>query len=285
MAHIIDGRKIADAVEADVALEVRKRKTKPCLAVILVGDDPASQVYVRKKKEACGKIGIVSRQYLLPEKTSEQKLLALVKKLNNDRKVHAILAQLPLPKHISEQKVIDAILPEKDVDGYHPMNLGKIAAGKGELPSCTPAGVMELLDRSRISIDGKHAVVVGRSITVGRPMSLLLLSRDATVTTCHKHTKNLAHYTKQADILISAVGKPGLITAGMVKPGAVVIDVGTTRVNGKLKGDVDFEPVSRVASYITPVPGGVGPMTVAMLMKSTLKCQDLVSRQSLVVRR
>ena len=278
MAHIIDGRKIADAVEADVALEVRKRKQKPCLAVILVGDDPASQIYVRKKREACAKIGIISKSYFLPEKTSEQKLLALVKKLNKDKKVHAILAQLPLPKHISEQKVIEAILPGKDVDGYHPMNLGKIAAGKGELPSCTPAGVMELLDRSGISIDGKHAVVVGRSITVGRPMSLLLLSRDATVTTCHKHTKNLAHYTRQADILISAVGKPGLITANMVKPGAVVIDVGTTRIDGKLKGDVDFEGVSKVASCITPVPGGVGPMTVAMLMKSTLKCQELCSK-------
>jgi methylenetetrahydrofolate dehydrogenase (NADP+)/methenyltetrahydrofolate cyclohydrolase len=278
MAHIIDGRKIADAVEADVAREVGKRKAKPCLAVILVGDDPASQIYVRKKKEACEKIGIISKQHFLPEKTSEKQLLSVVKKLNKDSKVHAILVQLPLPKHISEQKIIEAILPEKDVDGYHPINLGKVAAGKGELPSCTPAGVIELLDRSGISMDGKHAVVVGRSITVGRPMSLLLLSRNATVTTCHKHTKDLGHHTRQADILVVAVGKPGLITAGMVKPGAVVIDVGTTRVEGKVKGDVDFLPVSHIASYITPVPGGVGPMTVAMLMKSTLKCQDLCSK-------
>ncbi len=265
----MDGKKIADRVLENVNSEIKCSGLAPRLAIVLVGKDPASQVYVGLKGKACEKVGIVSKNYELPESTSERELIALIKKLNSGQE-DGILVQLPLPKHINERKVLLQVDPAKDVDGIHPANLGALLAGEPTLIPCTPFGIIELLDSYGIAIGGKEAVVIGRSNIVGKPVSVLLTERNATVTVCHSKTKGLGSHTRRADILVVAVGKPNLIKVGMVKAGAVVIDVGTNRVGGKLVGDVDFENVRKKAGFITPVPGGVGPMTVAMLMKNTL---------------
>ena len=279
MAKIIDGKKISaallDRVKAETA-ELKALGTEPCLAVILVGDDPASQVYVRNKKRACETVGIKSLEYLLPADTSEAELLSLIETLNNDSTVHGILCQLPLPSHINEKNVLCSINPEKDVDAFHPQNVGHIVIGDAELLPCTPAGVMEMLRYEGIDVAGKHCVVIGRSNIVGKPMALMLLAANGTVTVCHSRTPDLSYHTKQADILVSAVGKKGLITADMVKEGSVIIDVSINRdADGKLCGDVVYDEVFDKVSYITPVPGGVGPMTIALLMQNTLTAAKL----------
>jgi methylenetetrahydrofolate dehydrogenase (NADP+)/methenyltetrahydrofolate cyclohydrolase len=275
MVSIIDGNKIAQDIRNEVrlsALELKEQKgIVPGLAVILVGEDPASQVYVGRKAKACAEVGFLSREYKLSAETEEEKLLKIIRKLNKDKLIHGILVQLPLPKHISTEKIIAAIDPHKDVDGFHPYNVGGLVTGSPLFVPCTPRGIMELLARSGIELAGKEAVVVGRSNIVGKPMAFLLLAQNATVTMCHSKTKDLPAITGRADVLIAAIGKPHMIKANMVKEGAVVIDVGVNRLeNGKLAGDVAFEEVAAKASYITPVPGGVGPMTIAMLMKNTL---------------
>lgn len=274
MAQIIDGKAISTAVKEQVKQETQALKEKGIsvgLAVVIVGNDPASRVYVNNKKKACETVGFESFEYALPEETTQEELIDLVKKLNNDEKVNGILVQLPLPKHINETAVINTIVPEKDVDAFHPENVGHIMIGDYKFLPCTPAGVIEMLDRSGIEIDGKNCVVIGRSNIVGKPMSMLLLKRNGTVTICHSRTKNLAEICRNADILVAAVGKANFVTADMVKDGAVVIDVGMNRLeNGKLCGDVDYNACFEKAGYITPVPGGVGPMTIAMLMKNTL---------------
>ena len=244
---------------------------RPGLAVVLVGDDPASAVYVRNKSKACAEVGIYSEVYRLPEETGREQLLGLIEQLNQSPLIHGILVQLPLPKHLDPEEVIMAIDPAKDVDAFHPVNVGKIMIGNYDFLPCTPAGVMELLHRSGIEVSGKECVVIGRSNIVGKPQAMLLLHENATVTVCHSKTRDLPSVCRRADILVSAVGKPKFVTADMVKDGAVIIDVGMNRdENGKLCGDVDFEPVSEKASYITPVPGGVGPMTITMLLKNTV---------------
>lgn len=274
MAKILDGKKISAEIRAELAEEVKAMKASglvPGLAVIIVGDDPASKVYVRNKGRACEEIGIYSEIIEMPTETSEAALLAKIEELNGRRDIHGILVQLPLPKHINEAAVIAAISPDKDVDAFGERNVGKIMIGNYDFLPCTPAGVMEILRRSGVEIEGKQAVVVGRSNIVGKPQAMLLLHANATVTICHSRTKNLAEVCRGADILVVAIGKADFITADMVKPGAVVIDVGMNRrVDGKLTGDVDFESVSAVAGAITPVPGGVGPMTITMLLKNTL---------------
>lgn len=274
MYKLIDGKAISDHVKQRVAAETAELCSKgiqPGLAVILVGEDPASQIYVNSKERACTQVGFYSEKHTLPADTTMEELLSLVDKLNNDPKIDGILCQLPLPKHLDETAVIHAISPKKDVDAFHPANVGKIMIGDFDFLPCTPAGIMEMLAYENIEIEGKHCVVVGRSNIVGKPMAMLMLHKNATVTICHSRTKNLAEYCRSADILIAAVGKANFITADMVKEGAVVIDVGMNRPEGgKLCGDVDFENVKGKASYITPVPGGVGPMTIAMLMQNTL---------------
>jgi methylenetetrahydrofolate dehydrogenase (NADP+)/methenyltetrahydrofolate cyclohydrolase len=275
MSIIIDGSKIAQDIRSEVREEtsVLKEKTGivPGLAVVLVGEDPASQIYVGRKAKACAEVGFLSREYRLPADTSEAKLRGLINDLNHDRLIHGILVQLPLPKHIATDKIIAAIDPHKDVDGFHPVNVGGLVTGSPLFVPCTPRGIMELIDRTGIVLAGKDAVVVGRSNIVGKPMALLLLAQNATVTMCHSKTKDLPKVTARADVLIAAVGRARMITADMVKEGAVVIDVGVNRLdNGKLVGDVAFDEVAARASCITPVPGGVGPMTIAMLMKNTL---------------
>ena len=275
MGNIIDGNKIAQEIRNEVRLKTRELRQQtgiiPGLAVILVGDDPASQVYVGRKSKACAEVGFLSREYKLPAETEEKKLLKIIKKLNKDDQIHGILVQLPLPGHISTENIIAAIDPDKDVDGFHPYNVGGLMAGTPLFLPCTPRGIMELIARSGIDLKGKEAVVVGRSNIVGKPMAMLLLAQHATVTMCHSKTGDLPAVTRRADVLIAAVGKPHMIKADMVKEGAVVIDVGVNRLeNGKLAGDVDFDNVAPKASFITPVPGGVGPMTIAMLMKNTL---------------
>ncbi len=274
MAKLIDGKVISAAVKDEVAKEVTKLKEKgitPGLAVIIVGEDPASKVYVANKEKACEQLGMASFKYALPEDTTEEELLALVNKLNSDPEVHGILCQLPLPKHLNEELIINTILPEKDVDAFHPQNVGKIMIGNYDFLPCTPAGVMEMLNYENIDITGKECVVIGRSNIVGKPMSMLLLHKNGTVTVCHSKTANLKEVCRRADILVAAVGRANFVTADMVKDGAVVIDVGINRLdNGKLCGDVNFAEVEPKASYITPVPGGVGPMTIATLMKNTL---------------
>ncbi len=276
MAVIIDGNSIAQEIRQAVSEEALALKEKtgvvPGLAVILVGEDPASKVYVAGKTKACTQAGFLSREFKLPADTSETKLLDIINKLNADKLIHGILVQLPLPKHIHPDKIIAAIDPRKDVDGFHPYNMGKLVAGNPLYVPCTPRGIMELISRTGIELAGKEAVVVGRSNIVGKPTALLLLAQNATVTICHSRTKNLSTVTGRADILIAAVGKTRMIKADMVKKDAVVIDVGVNRLeNGKLAGDVAFEEVAVKASYITPVPGGVGPMTIAMLIKNTLE--------------
>lgn len=277
MYQLIDGKAISTALKEELKLKVgalKEQGIEPCLAVILVGEDPASTVYVNNKKKACEFIGIKSLSYELAESTTEEELIALIEKLNEDDKVNGILVQLPLPKHINEDAVIRAISPKKDVDGFHPESVGKLCIGQKGFVSCTPAGIIELLKRSNVEIEGKECVIIGRSNIVGKPMSLLMLRENATVTVCHSRTKNLKDVAKRADILIVAIGKPKMITSEYVKEGAVVIDVGIHRLEGKkLCGDVDFDDVASHTSAITPVPGGVGPMTIAMLMKN---CVDSV---------
>lgn len=278
MATIIDGKQISAQVKESVAKEVEGLKEKgihPALAVVLVGDDPASQVYVRNKTKACEVCGIRSEQIRMPAETTQEELMAVVDRLNKDDAIDGILVQLPLPKHLDETMVLRAISPDKDVDAFHPVNVGKIMIGDYDFLPCTPAGCMELIHSTGISVSGKHAVVIGRSNIVGKPMAMLLLHENATVTVCHSRTANLKEECLRADILVAAVGKEKIVTADMVKPGAVVIDVGMNRnADGKLCGDVDFEAVKEIASAITPVPGGVGPMTIAMLMKNTVKAAE-----------
>ena len=271
-AVIMDGKALAEKVKAQIREKVSKLRRQPGLAVILVGDNPASQVYVRNKERDCAECGIMCYDYHLPQDASQEDVLDLVEKMNNYGAVDGILVQLPLPEQIDERVVLEAIAPDKDVDAFHPENVGRIMQGQAYYKPCTPAGVMEILHEYGIDPAGKHCVVVGRSNIVGKPMAMLLLHENATVTICHSKTPDLKGQCRQADILVSAVGKTGLITADMVKPGAVVIDVAMNRNEaGKLCGDVDFAAVSQVASYITPVPGGVGPMTRAMLMENTYK--------------
>ena len=269
---IIDGKVISQAIKDEVREKIVKDNIKACLAVILVGSDPASGVYVNNKKKACEFIGIKSLSYELPESTSEEELLKLIETLNADDSVNGILVQLPLPKQIHEDAVIKAISPKKDVDGFHPESVGALCIGQPGYVSCTPAGIIELLKRSNVEIEGKECVIIGRSNIVGKPMSLLMLRENATVTVCHSRTQNLKEVCKRADILIVAIGKPKMITSEYVKEGAVVIDVGIHRLEGKkLCGDVDFDDVAPHTSAITPVPGGVGPMTIAMLMKNCVE--------------
>lgn len=274
-AKILSGKEVSARIKAELKEEADKLKAQgimPGLAVVIVGDDPASRVYVNNKKKACEDLGILSEEYALPAETSEEELLALIDRLNVDSKISGILVQLPLPKGLSEEKVINRINPKKDVDAFHPVNVGKIMIGNYDFVPCTPAGVMELIAESGIDISGKECVIVGRSNIVGKPMSMLLLHQNGTVTVCHSRTRDLKEVTKRADILVVAVGRPEFITGDMIKEGAVVIDVGINRLeNKKLVGDVEFESAEKVASAITPVPGGVGPMTIAMLMKNTLK--------------
>ena len=274
MAQIIDGKKISAQVKAEVAKEVEALAGKGIsvgLAVVIVGNDPASRVYVNNKKKACALCGIQSYEYALPEDTTEQQLLELVDQLNRDPKVNGILVQLPVPPQIDDHRVIEAIAPEKDVDAFTEGNVGKIMIGEYSLLPCTPAGCLDLIDSTGVSIEGKNCVVIGRSNIVGKPMAMLLLHRNGTVTICHSRTRNLRDICSQADILVAAVGKAGFVTADMVKEGAVVIDVGMNHnAEGKLCGDVDFAAVEQKAGYITPVPGGVGPMTIATLMRNTL---------------
>lgn len=278
-AKIIDGKEVARKIKDELKKEVEQLKAKgicPGLAVVIVGDNPASRVYVNMKKKACAEVGIYSEEYALSKETTQQELLDLVKKLNEKKDIHGILVQLPLPEHINEEEVIQVIHPGKDVDAFHPVNVGKIMIGNYDFLPCTPAGVMELIKEAGIDIAGKECVVVGRSNIVGKPQAMLLLQQHGTVTICHSRTKNLKEVCQRADILVVAVGRAQMVTGDMIKPGAVVIDVGVNRLeNKKLVGDVDFDSAVSVAGAITPVPGGVGPMTIAMLMKNTVKAAQL----------
>ncbi len=283
-AQIIDGKAIAAEVRAEWKLRAEALKARgvtPGMAVIIVGNDPASKVYVANKVKACAELGLHSIHVELPADTTEEALLAEVEKLNNDAAIHGILVQLPLPRHLDSHKVIEAINPDKDVDGFHEKNVGALVTGETPFPSCTPFGVMVMLEKTGIAIEGKHAVVVGRSNIVGKPMALLLLHKNATVTICTSKTVDLAKHTRDADILVAAVGRANFITGEMVKPGAVVIDVGINRnAEGKLVGDVDFASVSQVAGFITPVPGGVGPMTITMLVANTVRAAERLSQRA-----
>ncbi len=273
-ARILDGKAIAAQIEQEIRAELDELKSEhgitPGLAVVLVGENPASEVYVRNKERKCNDLGIRSIVRRLPESASEQEVIDAVRQLNEDESVHGIIVQLPLPKHVDPEVVISHIDPNKDVDGFHPVNVGWMFIGRNRFVPCTPAGIVEILDRSGIEIEGKRAVVIGRSNIVGKPLSILLLQRNATVTVCHSRTVDLPNITRQADILVAAVGRARFVTAEMVKEGAVVIDVGINRVDDKIVGDVDFDAVKEVASAITPVPGGVGPLTVIMLMRNTV---------------
>ena len=282
MAKIFDGKAVREYNLDKIAEQVAVLKEKgvlPTLAVIIVGSDPASRIYVNNKKEACERTGMRSLEYALPEETTTEELLELIDKLNADKEVNGILCQLPVPKHIDKNAVLERILPEKDVDCFHPENVGRLSIGNGELVPCTPMGMVKLLEYENIDPTGKHCVIIGRSDIVGKPMAMLMLARNATVSICHSKTVNLAEITKQADILVAAVGIAKFVKADMVKEGAIVLDVGMDRdENGKLCGDVDFDEVKEKASFITPVPGGVGPMTIAMLMRNTLTAADLQNR-------
>ena len=274
-AKILDGKSLAASIRVDLKKKVDalvRRGVKPGLAVILAGDDPASKVYVRNKTRACEEVGVRSQQVDYPASVTQEELIGRIRKLNADPAVHGILVQLPLPKNIDSARVLEAVAPQKDVDGFHEANLGALLAGRPRVVPCTPAGVMRLLEHAGVALAGKHAVVIGRSNIVGKPVAMLLLQKDATVTICHSKTANLAEIARQGDVLIAAVGKAKLVTADMVKPGACVIDVGVNRLaDGKLAGDVDFESVKEVAGAITPVPGGVGPMTIAMLLENCVE--------------
>ena len=275
MAEIINGKIVAQKLRGDIAEEISKFKAEygvtPGLAVIVVGNDPASAVYVRNKHKACLDVGIESYQIELPQETTEEELLAKIEALNSDNSVNGILVQLPLPKHIDQERVINTILPEKDVDAFHPINVGKIMIGNYSFLPCTPAGVMELLKHYNITIQGKDCVVIGRSNIVGKPMSMLLMEKNGTVTVCHSKTQNISEICRRADIIVVAIGKPEFLRADMIKPGAVIIDVGINRTDdGRLVGAVAFDEVCNIASAVTPVPGGVGPMTITMLLKNTI---------------
>lgn len=274
----IDGKEVSASVRNDITEKVKELSAKgvtPGLAVIIVGNDPASRVYVNNKKKGCEHTGMNSFEYALPEETTTDELIALIEKLNGEKDVHGILCQLPVPEHIDEEKVLNAISPDKDVDAFHPVNCGKVMTGDYTFAPCTPAGMVEMLKYYNIPIAGKHCVIIGRSNIVGKPMAMLMLKENATVTVCHSRTQNLAEITKQADILVAAVGRPKFVTPDMVKDGAVVLDVGINRMeDGKLCGDVDFDAVCEKTSYITPVPGGVGPMTITMLLKNTLAAAE-----------
>lgn len=279
MAKLLMGKEVSARIKAELKTEVenlKKEGINPGLAVIIVGEDPASQIYVRNKERACEECGIYSEKYALPAETTQEELLKLIDELNNKSSISGILVQLPVPKHIDEKTIINAIAPNKDVDAFHPVNVGKIMVGNYDFVPCTPAGVMELIKESGIDVSGKECVIVGRSNIVGKPQAMLLLHQNGTVTICHSKTKNLAEKTKNADILVAAVGIPNFIKGDMIKKGAVVIDVGINRLeNKKLCGDVEFESAEKVAGAITPVPSGVGPMTIAMLMKNTVKAAIL----------
>ena len=281
MAMIIDGKAASERVKSNVRAAVEALKEcgiVPGLAVVLVGDNPASKVYVRNKKKACAEVGFYSEEHLLPASTTQEELLALVEELNASDKISGILVQLPLPGHIDEKAVIEAVSPEKDVDAFHPSNVGRIMIGDYHFLPCTPAGVMELIRQAGVEVSGKRAVVIGRSNIVGKPQAMLLLHENATVTVCHSKTKNLKEICREADILVAAIGRAKFVTADYIKPGATVIDVGMNRdENGKLCGDVDFDSAEPVAGAITPVPGGVGPMTIAMLMQNTLTAARLLN--------
>jgi len=284
MSELIDGKKVSEDTRSEIAKGVEELKSSsgitPGLAAVLVGDDPASEIYVRNKRKACEKVGIYSEEHKLPAETTEEELLELVIKLNNDDKIHGILVQLPLPDHINETNILRNVTPLKDVDGFHPENVGMLVEGNPRFISCTPYGIIKMLDYYNIEIKGAEAVVVGRSNIVGKPIGILLLHRHATVTTCHSRTKDLGEVTRRADILVAAIGRANFITADMVKEGAVVIDVGINRdEEGKLTGDVDFANLSDKVSYITPVPGGVGPMTITMLLWNTLESAKLAAGQ------
>jgi methylenetetrahydrofolate dehydrogenase (NADP+)/methenyltetrahydrofolate cyclohydrolase len=277
-ARLIDGKAIAQELRGELAIRVARLRGEgvvPSLAVVIVGEDPASQVYVRNKTFACEAIGMRSQTHKLSADTTQAQLIAFVERLNDDGTVHGILVQMPLPAHLDKHAVIEAICPDKDVDGFHYLNVGKLAAGDPALYPCTPWGIMKILEHEGVAVEGAHAVVVGRSNIVGRPMVMMLLNAGATVTVCHSKTQDLAALTRQGDILIVAVGRPRMITGDMVKPGAVVIDVGVNRLaDGTLAGDVDFDSAAQVASRITPVPGGVGPMTIAMLLANTVRSAE-----------
>jgi methylenetetrahydrofolate dehydrogenase (NADP+)/methenyltetrahydrofolate cyclohydrolase len=278
-AKLIDGTKIATEILLGIKNKVKDMKVKPGLAVVLVGKNPASQIYVGKKEQMCKDVGFYSEKHELDENIDDIKLLGLVDELNQSTKIHGMLVQLPLPKHIDERLIIDAIVPHKDADGFNPINMGNMLIGNNMILPATPKGMMKLIESTGVKLEGKHAVVVGRSNIVGKPIAVLLQQKNVTVTMCHSRTKSLEKHTKKADILVVATGKAKMITADMVKEGALVIDVGMNRdEKGKLCGDVDFEGVKMVASYITPVPGGVGPMTIACLLENTLECMELNSR-------
>ena len=276
-AQLLDGKAMSEELRADIARKVAALKEQgvtPGLAVILVGDDPASQIYVRNKGIGCEKTGMHSVTIRMPEDTTQQALEEQIRALNADPAIHGILVQLPLPPHLDEAAALAAIVPEKDVDGFHVHNAGRLLCGLPGVVACTPKGAMEMIRRTGVSLSGKEAVVVGRSNIVGKPMAMLLLQANCTVTMCHSRTADLASHTRRADILVAAVGRPGFITADMVKPGAIVIDVGINRVDGRVVGDVDFERVKDVAGWITPVPGGVGRMTITMLLQNTLEAAE-----------
>jgi methylenetetrahydrofolate dehydrogenase (NADP+)/methenyltetrahydrofolate cyclohydrolase len=282
-AQILDGQQLANQIKNELITKIvdfrEKTGMAPGLAAILIGASPASQLYVEMKEKACQQTGIYSQVIRLPEKIDENKVIELIDSLNNNNKIHGILVQLPLPAHLNKARILEAVSPKKDVDGFHPLNQGRLLNDDPEVfVSCTPLGILRLLESVKFDFKGKQAVVVGRSIEVGKPLALLLLARHATVTICHSRTINLEEQTKRADILSVAIGRPKLITASMVKPGAIVIDVGTNKVEGKLVGDVDYAGVASVAGWITPVPGGVGPMTIAMLLENTLKAARLAQR-------
>ncbi len=280
---IIDGRLIAQNIKSDLKKEIENLKLKginPGLAVILVGEDSASKVYVRNKKKCCDELGIFSKEFCFPENTSEKEILDLIEKLNHDEKINGILVQLPLPSHINQKVITESILPEKDVDAFHSSTIGNLLTNHTKLLPCTPAGIIEIFHRENISLTGKHCVVIGRSNIVGKPLAFMLINEDATVTICHSKTKNLSEICKSADIIICAVGKAKFLNRNMIKKGAVIIDVGINRdENGKICGDVDFDDVKNIASAITPVPGGVGPMTIAMLMKNTITATKIQNKE------
>lgn len=282
MAMIIDGKAHAAAIKKEVTAEAARfymdNKVIPHLVVLIVGEDPASEVYVRNKHKACEDVGFKSTILRHPADETEENLLMAIEGLNNDPEVHGILVQLPLPKHLNEEKILLAIDPKKDVDSFHPYNVGKLMIGNYDFAPCTPAGIMEMLKREKIEVEGKECVVIGRSNIVGKPIAQFLMQANGTVTMCHSKTRNLSEVCRRADILVCAIGKPKFVTEEYIKPGAVVIDVGINRVEGKLCGDVDFEAVKDIASYITPVPGGCGPMTIAMLLKNTLKAAKLQTK-------
>ena len=276
-AEILSGKIMSESLRKEIAERVsalKERGVTPGLAVILVGNDPASEIYVRNKGNGCEEVGMYSRTINMPEETTQEQLEAAIEELNSDSAIHGILVQLPLPKHLDENAALAKILPEKDVDGFHLINAGHMLTGTPGVVACTPKGALYMIQSTGVDLNGKEAVVIGRSNIVGKPMAMLLLKENCTVTMCHSRTQNLAEHTRRADVLVAAVGKAGFVTADMVKPGAIVIDVGINRVDGKVKGDVDFDAVKEVAGYITPVPGGVGKMTITMLLMNTVEAAE-----------